>query len=171
MAHIYRSFLSNSNKINFLIFRNKITFGISCSHLLFYFALPPPSCRYLCILTRESTISGNLRGSIDKRRVTNSWTSRCRSTAPDAVDISRSEIGVEGRGKKREREREREGGRRGENVERIDKLALPRYVGCRISASPLSLSLFRVLSLVPHSFPALCLCVHSREWFVQLQKL
>jgi len=50
--------------------------------------------RYLCILRRRSTVSGNSRDSIDRRRVMNSWTSRCRSTAPIAVDISRPEIGM-----------------------------------------------------------------------------
>lgn len=64
--------------------------------------------RYLCILARESTISGNSR-LIDERRVTNSWTSRCRSTAT---------------------RRCRHISTRNRNVEGIDTLALPRYVGC-----------------------------------------
>lgn len=104
-------------------------------HLYPFFPLISRSLRrrrYLCILARGSTISGNSRGPIDRRRVTNSWTSRCRSTAPDAVDISRPEIGM--------------------SRESINSLA--RYIGCAArlcgSSSVLPFALF--LS-APRGFP------------------
>lgn len=60
---------------------------------LSYFAFPAPRL-FMHSHERGSTVSGNSRCPIDRHRVTNSWTSRCRSTAPAAVDISRPEIGM-----------------------------------------------------------------------------